>query len=77
MCSKYASHSTLNSQHDWGILYDRLMSTRNLHFDNETDFHMSSRNCEVNDYMHEFGFANRLISYKKWVQREEKKEVSI
>ena len=26
-CSKYVEHSKLNSQHDWGDLYDRLPST--------------------------------------------------
>ena len=30
MCSKYAKHSRSNSQHDWGELYDHLMSTKIL-----------------------------------------------
>ena len=27
-CSKYANHSTLNSQNHWGDLYDHLMTTK-------------------------------------------------
>jgi hypothetical protein len=29
-CSYYANHSRLNTQHDWGDLYDHLMSSRIL-----------------------------------------------
>jgi hypothetical protein len=35
-CSECANHSKLNRQHDWGDLYDHLMSARgNLHFENK------------------------------------------
>ena len=36
MCSNYAIHPRLNSQHDWsGRLYDHLTSMKNIQFGNE------------------------------------------
>ena len=31
---KYGNHSRFNNQHDWGNLYDHLISTRISHFNN-------------------------------------------
>jgi hypothetical protein len=74
--SKYLNHSRFNNQHDWGDLYDHLMNTRNVHFDNEEDIHMSSKTYEANDYGNELDLLiinlhPSDILYEKWVQREQ------
>ena len=43
-------------------LYDRLVSTRSIPFDNEEDSHTISRNYEVNGDRHAYGSANSSSS---------------
>ena len=56
-----------------GQTYTTITKKENLHFDNEQEIHMSSKNYEENDYG-PCEFANHLaviaclISYKKRVQ---------
>ena len=52
-CSKFVNHSRLNSQHNWGDLYDHLMSKRIFTLIIIEDIHMSSKNYEENGYSHD------------------------
>ena len=53
MCSKYANQIRLNSEHDWGHLYDYFNELKDLHFDIKENTHMSSEIYEANGYMHD------------------------
>ena len=46
---KYANYSRLHRHHDQGLIWP-LNEPKNLHFDNESDIHMSSKNYEANGY---------------------------
>ena len=69
-------HSRLDSQHDWGDLYDHLTTTRNLHCDDEWDILMSSKNHKKTGFGHDLRFSGHValiscfISYEKWSQTD-------
>ena len=50
MCSEYANHSRLNSQHNWGGPVRPFDGHDNLHFDNEYDIHICSKTYEANGH---------------------------
>ena len=50
MCSKQVNHSKLNNQHNWGNLYDHLMSTRIFTLVMNEIFIISSHNYNESGY---------------------------
>ena len=50
MCSKYAIHSRLNGQHNWGGPVWPFDQHENLHFDIEYNIHMITKNYEKSGY---------------------------
>ena len=55
MCSQYANHSRLNSQHDWKRANLPLSEHESHHFHNEEDIQISSSSIRQS-----FGLANHL-----------------
>lgn len=43
-CSKFANHTRLNNQRNWGDLYDHFNEHETLHLDGGGDTQMSSKN---------------------------------
>ena len=74
MCSEYANHSRLNSQHNWGDLYVHLMGTIIFTLIMNMIFIFAPK--PMRQMATGFGFANYLaliacfIYYEKWVQRQ-------
>ena len=70
-------HSRLNSQYNWGDLYDYSIRTKICTWvGNEKDIHTSSKNSEESGYRYDLDFVNHLalivcfVSYMQWVKRE-------
>ena len=71
MCSKYANHLKIISQHDWGDLDDHSMSMRIFALIMNKDFQTSSNNHKGNGYGERFGFANHLDSIACFISHKE------
>ena len=61
MCSKHNSHLKFNSQHIWGGPKWPLNEHENLHFDNEQDMYISSKNFKESGY--DLGLVLQIILY--------------